>query len=58
MAGPARVEVLLPQILDNCRNKDNAYTREGNLTVFKFLPLAMPQGFQVCVVCVCGGVVM
>ncbi len=44
--GPAQLEALLPDILKNCTSR-NAFAREGHLTLFKFLPAAVPQLFQV-----------
>eukprot|EP00884_Botryococcus_braunii_P017378 jgi/Botrbrau1/4323/Bobra.0232s0015.1 len=43
--GPAQLEALLPDILANCSSR-NAYTREGTLTLFKFLPSSLPELFQ------------
>ncbi len=44
--GPAHVEALLPEIVDGTKSK-SPFVREGHLTLFKFLPLAIPQTFQV-----------
>lgn len=44
--GPAHVEALLPDILAGTKSK-SPFVREGHLTLFKFLPLAIPQTFQV-----------
>lgn len=46
VAGATKVEALLPGVLEGCRSK-SASAREGYLTLFKFLPLVMAQGFQV-----------
>ncbi|DBB12167.1 TPA: hypothetical protein ACH3X3_006274 [Trebouxia sp. C0006] len=43
--GPAHVEALLPEIVDGTKSK-SPFVREGHLTLFKFLPLAIPQTFQ------------
>ena len=44
--GPAHLDALLPNVLAACVSR-NAYVREGHLTLFKFLPLAIPDAFQV-----------
>lgn len=44
--GPAHLEALLPNVLAACVSR-NLYVREGHLTLFKFLPLAIPDAFQV-----------
>ncbi len=44
--GPAYLEGLLPDILAGCTAR-SAIAREGHLTLFKFLPLAIPDQFQV-----------
>lgn len=44
--GPVNVEALLPEIVDGTKSK-SPFVREGHLTLFKFLPLAIPQTFQV-----------
>ena len=44
--GPAHVEALLPEIVSGTKSK-SPFVREGHLTLFKFLPLAIPQTFQV-----------
>ena len=43
--GPAHVEALLPDILAGTKSK-SPFVREGHLTLFKFLPLAIPETFQ------------
>jgi len=43
--GPAHLDALLPNVLAACVSR-NAYVREGHLTLFKFLPLAIPDAFQ------------
>ena len=48
--GPAHVEALLPDILAGTKSK-SPFVREGHLTLFKFLPLAIPQTFQVNMPC-------
>ena len=48
--GPAHVEALLPDILAGTKSK-SPFVREGHLTLFKFLPLAIPQTFQVNMLC-------
>ena len=45
--GSTHVEALLPDILAGTKSK-SPFTREGHLTLFKFLPLAIPSTFQVC----------
>lgn len=44
--GWAYLEEVLPVIITNCRDR-SPYTREGSLTLFKFLPHAMADVFQV-----------
>jgi hypothetical protein len=44
--GPEYLAGLLPDILATCGAKA-AVAREGSLTLFKFLPLAMPDECQV-----------
>lgn len=44
--GPRQVEALLPDIMANTKNK-SPFVREGHLNLFKFLPLVMPEQFQV-----------
>ena len=44
--GPAYLDDLLPDILAGCTAR-SANAREGHLTLFKFLPLAIPDHFQV-----------
>ena len=44
--GPAHLQALLPNVLAACVSR-NSYVREGHLTLFKFLPLATPDAFQV-----------
>ena len=44
--GPAHVEALLPDIVAGTKSK-SPFVREGHLTLFKFLPLAIPSNFQV-----------
>lgn len=44
--GPSHVEALLPDIVAGTKSK-SPFTREGHLTLFKFLPLAIPNTFQV-----------
>ena len=44
--GAAHLSTLLPEMLENTASK-NVFVREGHLTLFKFLPLAMPEVFQV-----------
>ncbi|KAK9866109.1 hypothetical protein WJX84_009505 [Apatococcus fuscideae] len=43
--GAAHLSTLLPEMLENTASK-NVFVREGHLTLFKFLPLAMPEVFQ------------
>ncbi|KAK9804294.1 hypothetical protein WJX72_005256 [[Myrmecia] bisecta] len=43
--GPAHLEALLPDILANTTAR-SAYVREGHLSLFKYLPLAIPEIFQ------------
>ena len=45
--GEEYLEGLLPNILAGCASR-SANAREGHLTLFKFLPLAIPDEFQVC----------
>ncbi len=45
--GEEYLEGLLPDILAGCASR-SAEAREGHLTLFKFLPLAIPEEFQVC----------
>jgi len=45
--GEEYLEGLLPDILAGCASR-SAEAREGHLTLFKFLPLAIPDDFQVC----------
>ena len=45
--GTEYLEGLLPDILAGCTSR-SATAREGHLTLFKFLPLAIPEQFQVC----------
>ncbi|PRW50843.1 Translational activator GCN1 isoform A [Chlorella sorokiniana] len=42
--GPDQVAQLLPDIIVGCRAR-NAAIREGHLTLFKYLPLCMPDDF-------------
>lgn len=44
--GPEYLQALLPDILGACSARA-AFTREGHLTLFKFLPLAIPDEFRV-----------
>ena len=44
--GARQVEALLPDIMANTKNK-SPFVREGHLNLFKFLPLVMPEQFQV-----------
>ena len=44
--GPDYLDALLPDILAACSARA-AFTREGNLTLFKFLPLTIPDEFRV-----------
>lgn len=44
--GQKYIDGLLPEILQSCKAK-NANVREGNLTLFKFLPGALGDSFQV-----------
>ena len=44
--GASHLSTLLPDLLANTASK-NVFVREGHLTLFKFLPLAMPEVFQV-----------
>lgn len=39
-------DALLPELLASCSSK-NPYIREGNLTLFKFLPGTLSDVFQV-----------
>ncbi|KAK9857624.1 hypothetical protein WJX84_011127, partial [Apatococcus fuscideae] len=43
--GASHLATLLPDMLANTASK-NVFVREGHLTLFKFLPLAMPEVFQ------------
>ncbi|KAK9840722.1 hypothetical protein WJX81_000165 [Elliptochloris bilobata] len=43
--GPAHLDALLPNVLAACVSR-SSYVREGHLTLFKFLPLAIPDAFQ------------
>ena len=49
--GRAHFEGLLPNILAAC-GAASPYVREGHLTLFSFLPHAIPDIFQVCMCCV------
>lgn len=44
--GNEYINGLLPDILDSCTSK-NPFVREGHLTLFKFLPAALSDTFQV-----------
>ena len=44
--GPAHLDALLPSILAQCTVKQAAI-REGHMTLLKFLPVALPDSFQV-----------
>ena len=44
--GPEYLAGLLPDILESCGSR-SAVAREGSLTLFKFLPLAVPDDCQV-----------
>lgn len=44
--GHEYIEGLLPDILISCKSK-NSNVREGHLTLFKFLPAALGDSFQV-----------
>ena len=44
--GQEYIEGLLPDILQSCKSK-NPNIREGHLTLFKFLPAALGDSFQV-----------
>lgn len=44
--GRAHMEALLPDVLAACTSI-SAFVREGNLTLFRFLPHAIPDIFQV-----------
>jgi hypothetical protein len=44
--GRTHMEALLPDILAAC-SSSSAFVREGNLTLFNFLPHAIPDVFQV-----------
>ena len=44
--GPEHLAGLLPDILHSCRGARH-FEREGALTLFKFLPLAVPDDVQV-----------
>lgn len=46
MLGPEYLTELLPDILSSCAAPRH-FEREGNLTLFKFLPLAMEDEVQV-----------
>lgn len=48
--GPDHLAALLPDILQSCRAARH-FEREGALTLFKFLPLAVPDEVQVCTLC-------
>lgn len=48
--GPEYLAGLLPDILASCGAKA-AVAREGSLTLFKFLPLAMPDECQASATC-------
>lgn len=44
--GREYIDGLLPDILQSCKSK-NPNVREGHLTLFKFLPAALGDSFQV-----------
>ena len=44
--GRDHVEALLPDVLAACTSP-SPFVREGNLTLFRFLPHAIPDQFQV-----------
>ena len=44
--GREYLDALLPDILESCSAK-NPFVREGHLTLFKFLPSALTDTFQV-----------
>lgn len=46
--GSEYINGLLPDILASCTSK-NPFVREGHLTLFKFLPAALSDTFQVCI---------
>ncbi len=48
--GPDHLAALLPDILQSCRAQRH-FEREGALTLFKFLPLAVPDEVQVGALC-------
>lgn len=43
--GPAVLNEILPEIFTGCQSK-SAATREGSITLFKYLPHCMPEEFQ------------
>ena len=44
--GPSHVDALLPELLAAC-SSPMPFVREGNLTLFRFLPHTIPDVFQV-----------
>jgi len=44
--GRSHVDALLPELLSAC-SSPMPFVREGNLTLFRFLPQAIPDMFQV-----------
>lgn len=46
MLGTAHLTELLPELVASARAR-SPYVREGHLTLFRYLPLTMPEAFQV-----------